>query len=218
MKDKLIGMDKFKELLRDGMVIMTGGYASCGVPDRLLRMAVESGVKDLTIISNDSAYPGYGVSNLVAAGQVKKMITTHIGRNPLTGNLYREGKLELELVPQGTLAERIRAAGVGLGGVLTEAGLGTEVEYGKEKVTVLGKEYLLELPLHADLALIRGSVADRFGNIYYRGTTVNFNPLMAMAADQVVAEAGKIVEVGELTPEETVTPGIFIDYIVGGNV
>lgn len=217
MKNKQIGRDGFRELLRDDMVIMTGGYASCGVPDKLLRMVVESGVKNLTVISNDSAYPGYGVSNLIAAGQVKKMVTTHIGRNPLTGNLCHEGKLELELVPQGTLAERIRAAGVGLGGVLTEVGIGTEVEQGKEKVTVLGRDYLLELPLHADLALIRGSVVDRFGNIYYRGTTLNFNPLMAMAADVVVVEAQKIVETGELTPEEVVTPGIFVDYIVGGD-
>lgn len=148
------------------------------------------------------------------AGLVKKVITSHIGTNPVTGKLMNEGKIEVELVPQGTLAERIRAYGAGLGGILTPTGVGTMVEEGKQKITVNGKEYLLELPLGADIALIRGSIVDEFGNIYYKGTTRNFNPIMALAAKTVIVEAEKIVKVGEIKPEDVMTPGVLVDYIV----
>lgn len=213
MKDKTINTAEVKDLLRDHMTIMTGGYASCGIPDALIEVVHESGVKDLTIISNDCAYAGRGVSRLLENGQIGKMITTHIGRNPLAGKLYKEGKLELELVPQGTLAERIRAEGAGIGGFYTPVGVGTEVAEGKEKKLIYGKEYLLEYPLHADLALIHAAKADTFGNLVYHGTTINFNPLMAMAADTVIADVSEIVPIGSFEPELVGTPGIFVDYI-----
>lgn len=216
MRDKLIKKEEFVKMLRDCMTIMTGGYASCGIPDALLEAVEEAGVKNLTIISNDCAYARRGVSRLLENGQISKMVTTHIGRNPLAGELYGKGQLALELVPQGTLTERIRADGAGLGGVLTPVGVGTEVEEGKEKLTVKGKEYLLELPLHADLALIRAAQADTFGNLVYEGTTINFNPLMAMAADLVVADVGSICEIGSFAPEQVGTPGIFVDYVLQG--
>lgn len=213
MKKKEIQKEAVLKLLHDDMTIMTGGYASCGIPDALLEVVRESGVRNLTIISNDSAYEGRGVSRLLENGQIKKMITTHIGRNPLAGRLYNEGKLELELVPQGTLAERIRADGAGIGGFYTPVGVGTEVEEGKEKKVIEGREYLLEYPLHADMALVRAAKADTFGNLVYHGTTINFNPLMAMAADVVLADVSKIVPVGSFEPELVGTPGIFVDYI-----
>lgn len=216
MRSKQRELSILSDVLKSGMTIMTGGYASCGIPDRLIEGVLETGVQDLTIISNDSAYPGRGVSRLLEAGRIRKMITTHIGRNPLAGKLYAEGKLELELVPQGTLAERIRAAGAGLGGFLTEVGLGTEVENGKEKIQVRGKTYLLEEPLHADLALIRSAKSDTFGNLVYKGTSINFNPLMAMAADTVIVDTGEILPVGAFTPEQVMTSGVFVDYVVEG--
>lgn len=216
MRSKQRELSILNDVLTDDMTIMTGGYASCGIPDRLIEGILELNVRNLTIISNDSAYPQRGVSRLLEDGYVKKMITTHIGRNPLVGKLYGEGKLELELVPQGTLAERIHAAGAGLGGFLTEVGLGTEVEKGKEKIQVRGKTYLLEEPLHADLALIRAAKADTFGNLVYEGTSINFNPLMATAADIVIADVGEILPVGAFTPEQVMTSGVFVDYVVEG--
>lgn len=216
MKSKQRELSILEEILQDGMTIMTGGYASCGIPDRLIEGVLECGVRELTIISNDAAYPGRGVSRLLEERRVRKMITTHIGRNPLAGKLYGEGKLELELVPQGTLAERIRIAGAGLGGFLTEVGLGTEVEQGKEKVQLRGKTYLLEEPLHADLALIRGAKADTFGNLVYEGTSINFNPLMATAAETVIADVGEVLAMGAFAPEQVMTSGVFVDYVVEG--
>ena len=216
MKRKIIDIDTFKTLLKDDMSIMVGGFAGCGVPEILIQAIVESNVKNLTIISNDSTHPGEGVSLLIANNQVKKLIASHIGMNPQTGEKYNAGELEVQLVPQGTLAEAIRAAGAGLGGVLTKTGIGTEVEEGKEKIVIDGEEYLIEKPIHADLAVIRGSVVDEFGNTTYKGTTRNFNPLMARAADMVVVAAEQIVEMGAIEKESIVTPGIFVDYIVGG--
>ena len=216
MKRKIIDIETFKTFLKDDMSIMVGGFAGCGVPEILIQAIVESNVKNLTIISNDSTHPGEGISLLIANNQVKKLIASHIGMNPQTGEKYNAGELEVQLVPQGTLAEAIRAAGAGLGGVLTKTGIGTEVEEGKEKIVIDGEEYLIEKPIHADLAVIRGSVVDEFGNTTYKGTTRNFNPLMASAADMVVVAAEQIVEMGAIEKETIVTPGIFVDYIVGG--
>lgn len=216
MKRKIIDIDTFKSFLKDGMTIMVGGFAGCGIPDILIQGILESGVKDLTIISNDSTHPGEGVSLLIANNQVKKLIASHIGMNPQTGEKYNAGELEVQLVPQGTLAEAIRAAGAGLGGVLTRTGIGTEVAEGKDTIVIDGETYLIEKPIRAELAVIRGSVVDEFGNTTYKGTTRNFNPLMATAADTVVVAAEKIVKVGEIEKESIVTSGIFIDYIVGG--
>lgn len=202
--------------IEDGMTVMIGGFMSCGTPEILMDALVEKGVKDLTVISNDTGTPDTGICKLVAAGAVKKLIASHIGLTPLTGQLMSEGKLDVTLVPQGTLAERIRAGGAGLGRVLTPTGLGTDVAIGKEIVSIDGREYLLEKPLRADVALLRGSIVDEDGNIFYRGTTRNFNPLMATAADLVIAAAEEIVPLGGIQGENIVTPGIFVDYIVEG--
>lgn len=216
MKNKTITAKEAADLIQDGMTLMIGGFMSNGTPETLMDALVEKGVKDLTVIANDSGTPDTGIGKLVAAGAVKKMITSHIGLNPLTGKLMNEGKIEVVLVPQGTLAEQIRAGGAGLGGVLTPTGLGTAVADGKETVMIDGKEFLLERPLRADVALLRASVADEKGSLFYRGTTRNFNPLMATAADLVIAAAEEIVAPGGIEAESIATPGIFVDYIVGG--
>lgn len=213
MFDKIISRQGFADLLKDDMVIMIGGFLACGTPETLIDIIMEKKVKGLTIICNDTSFPDKGLGRLVAAKQVKHVITSHIGTNPETGKQMVEGSLNVELVPQGTLIERIRAGGSGLGGILTPTGIGTVVEEGKQKITVNGREYLLELPLRADLALIRGSIVDRSGNVVYKATTKNFNPMMALAADLVVVEAAELVEVGEFEPEQVMTPGPLVKHI-----
>ncbi|URZ06605.1 butyrate--acetoacetate CoA-transferase subunit A [Clostridium felsineum] len=216
MNNKIVEFKKIKSLFKDGMTIMIGGFCDCGTPDRLIDLLVSLNVKDLTIISNDTGYPNKGVGKLIVNNQVKKVIASHIGTNPETGKKFFNRELELELSPQGTLIERIRAGGSGLGGVLTQTGVGTLVEKGKKKVFIDGKEYLLELPLKADLALVKGSIVDEEGNIFYKGTTKNFNPYMAMAAKIVIVEAENLVKCSELEKEETTTPGVIVSYIVKG--
>ncbi len=202
--------------LNDGAVVMIGGFMSNGTPEILIDAILEKGVKNLTVIANDSGTPDTGIGRLVKEGAVSRLIASHIGLNPLTGQLMNEGKMEVQLVPQGTLAEQVRAGGAGLGGILTPTGLGTEIQNGKEVITVDGQQYLLEKPLRADFALIRASIADEKGNLFYKATTRNFNPLMATAADVVIAAAEEIVPVGEIQAESVATPGIFVDYLVGG--
>lgn len=214
--NKIMKPEQIKELFKDGMTVMIGGFLACGTPEKLIDLLIEKNVKDLTIIANDTAFPDRGIGRLVVNGQVKKVIASHIGTNPETGRLMNEGKMEVELVPQGSLIEKIRAAGAGLGGVLTPTGVGTIVEEGKEKLTINGKEYLLELPLKADLALVLGTVVDEFGNTFYKGTTKNFNPYIAMAADTVIVEAEELVKTGELNPDHAMTPGVVVDYIMKG--
>lgn len=216
MADKIITADKAVAMIRDGMTLMIGGFMSNGTPEILMDAIAEKGIKNLTVIANDSGTPQTGIGKLVAAGAVRKLVTSHIGLNPMTGQLMHDGKIEVVLVPQGTLAEQIRAGGAGLGGVLTPTGLGTAVADGKEIITIDGKQFLLERPLRADVALLRASVADGNGSLFYKGTTRNFNPLMATAADLVIAAAEEIVAVGGIPAESIVTPGIFVDYIVGG--
>lgn len=213
MFDKIISKNEFADLLKDGMTIMVGGFLACGTPESLIDIIVEKGVKNLTIICNDTSFVDRGVGRLVASKQAARVITSHIGTNVESGKQMVEGTLKVDLVPQGTLAERIRCAGAGLGGVLTPTGVGTIVEEGKQKITVDGREYLLELPLRADLALIRGSQIDHAGNVVYNATTRNFNPLMAMAADIVVAEAEKLVNIGEIMPELVMTPAPLVTHI-----
>jgi acetate CoA/acetoacetate CoA-transferase alpha subunit len=205
-----------KHLFRDGMSIMIGGFLGCGTPHKIIDLLIELNVKDLIIIANDTSFIDKGVGRLVVNRQVKKVITSHIGTNSETGRLMNEGLMEVELVPQGTLIERIRAGGSGLGGVLTPTGVGTMVEKGKQKVVIEGREYLIELPLKADLAILRGSIVDEFGNTFYKGTTRNFNPIIAMAGEKVVVEAEKLVKVGDLNPDYVITPGVLIDYIIEG--
>lgn len=211
---KVVKLEDIKHIFKDGMTIMVGGFLDCGTPEDIIDLIVSLNIKNLTIISNDTAVPDKGVGKLIGNGQVSKVIASHIGTNAETGKMMNAGKIEVELSPQGTLIERIRAAGSGLGGVLTQTGLGTVVEQGKRKILIDGKEYLLELPLAADVSIIRGSVVDEFGNTCYRATTKNFNPYMAMAGKTVIVEAEKLVKCEELKRECIMTPGVLVNYIV----
>jgi acetate CoA/acetoacetate CoA-transferase alpha subunit len=210
---KIITPEQAAAKIQSGMTLMIGGFLANGSPHRIIAQLLQSSVRDLTIICSDTAYPDRGLGRLIANRQVKKVITSHIGTNPDTIEQMNAGTLDVEFCPQGSLAERVRAGGAGLGGILTPTGLGTLVEQGKEKITVDGKTYLLETPLHADMALIAANIADADGNLFYKGTARVFNPLMATAAEVVIAEAERIEPVGFFEPEQVHTPAIFIDYI-----
>lgn len=212
--DKFISVEQAVSMVKDGMTLMIGGFLGVGSANKVLKGIHDAGVKNLTIIGNDTAFVDKGVGILVANHQVKKAIVSHIGTNPETIAQLNSKELEIEFVPQGTLAERIRCGGAGLGGVLTPTGLGTVVAEGKRVINVDGKDYLLELPIHADMALLGATVGDETGNLVFKGTTQNFNPMMAMAADVVIAEIENIVKVGEIAPEAIHTQNIFVDYIV----
>jgi len=220
MIDKIKTADEAVAVIPDGASIMVGGFMACGTPEILIDALVRRNVKNLTIICNDAGYPDRGVGKLLANGQIKTLIASHVGLNPEVARRMNtdveEEKLECILVPQGTLAERIRAGGTGLGGILTPTGVGTIVAEGKQVINIGGKDYLLELPLRADFAFIRGAVTAKFGNARDHGVAGHFNPLMAMAADHVIVGACEIVEVGEIDPNNVVTSGIFVDAIVGG--
>ncbi len=205
------------EKLKSGMTVMIGGFMANGAPETLIDEILDSDITDLTLISTDTGMPESGSGRLICAKRIKKLYASHIGLNPETGRQMNSGELEVELVPQGTLAERIRSGGAGLGGVLTPTGLGTIVADGKQIIKVDNKHYILEKPLKADVALIRGSIVDYKGNVFYKKTTRNFNPLMATAAQTVIAEAEQIVEIGEIEPEAVHTPSIFVNYIVQGS-
>ena len=211
---KLISVEEAVAKVTDGMTVMIGGFLANGTPNAIVDALAKSGVKNLTLVVNDTAFPDKGCGQLIANKQVKKVIVSHIGTNPCTSEQMNSGELEIEFCPQGTLAERVRAGGAGLGGVLTPTGIGTLVAEGKQILNIDGKDYLLEKPLRADVALVGASVGDDAGNLVYKGTTQNFNPLMATAADLVIAEVQELVEKGELYPELVRTPGIFVDYIV----
>lgn len=211
--DKLISLQDAVNKVKDGMTIMVGGFLTAGGPNIIMDALAKSGVKDLTIISNDGAYSEKGHGQLITNHQVKKLITSYIGSNPVAIDQMNEKSLEIEFCPQGSLIERIRAYGAGLGGVLTPTGLGTVVAEGKQVINVDGKNYLLETPLKADIAFVGASVSDKAGNLYYKGTTKNFNPIIAMAADLVIVEAEEIVETGSIDPENVHTPAILVDYI-----
>lgn len=216
--EKIIDMEQAISYVEDGMTIMIGGFLGNGVPNGLIEGLIQKGVKNLTLICNDTGFPDRGIGKLVVNKQVKKVMTSHIGTNPESGRQMHSGEMDVRLIPQGTLVEQIRSAGAGLGGFLTPTGIGTVVEKGKEVVEIDGKDYLLELPIKADLALIRGSKVDKKGNIWYRNSTRNFNPIMAMAADRVIVEAKEIVEVGDIDPNNVATPHIFVDHIVRGEL
>jgi acetate CoA/acetoacetate CoA-transferase alpha subunit len=217
MKNKLVSAAVAAAMVKDGMTLMVGGFTFFGHPHKITDALVAAGVKNLTLIANDNAAPHYGTGKMVVNHQFKKIISTHIGRNPETGRQMNAGETEVILIPQGTMAERIRCGGAGLGGFFTPTGVGTEVETGKEKRVIDGKEYILEAPLRADIALIKANVADKKGNLFIRCTAKNLNPIMATAADLVIAQADKVVEVGELDPELVTVPGILVDYIVAGD-
>lgn len=220
MDNKIMTAQEAVAGIQDGATIMVGGFMACGTPEILIDALVEKNIKNLTIICNDAGVPGRGVGKLLSNGQIKTLIASHVGLNPEVAQRMNtdvaEDKLECILVPQGTLAERVRAGGAGLGGFLTPTGVGTIVADGKQVINIDGRDFLLEKPLKADFALIRGSVTDKFGNTTYNGTTRTFNPMMATAAAYVIVGACEIVEVGEIDPNNVVTSGIFVDAIVGG--
>lgn len=210
-KSKLISAELAASFIQDGMSVMIGGFLKCGSPTRVIPHLLSR--KNLTLIANDTSFPDSDKGLLIAHQCVQKAIVTHIGMNPETGRQMHAGTLEVELVPQGTLAERIRAGGAGLGGILTPTGIGTVVENGKKIIEVDGVKYLLEKPLKADAALIYGSRVDSHGNVAFKGTTRNFNTVMAMAAKTVIVEAESYTTT-PIDPNEVVIPGLLVDYIV----
>jgi acetate CoA/acetoacetate CoA-transferase alpha subunit len=201
-------------MIPDGASLMIGGFLAVGTPERVVDEIVRQNKRDLTVIANDTAMPGRGIGKLVDAKLLRKAVVSHIGLNPETQRQMMAGELDVELVPQGTLIERIRAGGYGLGGILTQTGIGTPVEKGKQRLEVDGKSYLLEVALRADFALVQAFLADYLGNLSYALTARNFNPVMAMAADTVIASADNIVPVGVISPDHVVTPAPVVDYLV----
>jgi acetate CoA/acetoacetate CoA-transferase alpha subunit len=198
----------------DGASVMIGGFMAVGTPECLMDEIVRQRKRDLTVIANDTAMPGRGIAKLISANLVRKVIASHIGLNPETQQKMLKGEMDVELVPQGTLIERIRAGGYGLGGVLTPTGVGTVVEEGKQKIEVDGRLYLLEKPLHADFALLQAFLADYLGNLTYALTARNFNPVIATAATTVIVDAEHIVPIGMISPDHVMTPSVLVDYLV----
>ncbi len=207
-------LDDLVAMIPDGATVMIGGFFGVGTPHRLIQGLTSSGREGLTIIANDTDSTGRGIGELIDARAVKRLVASHIGANSETQRQMLAGELEVELVPQGTLAERIRAGASGLGGVLTRTGLGTVIERDKLTVKVHGETWLLETPLRADFALVNAWQADYLGNLTYQLTAQNFNPVMAMAAGTVIAEAEEIVPVGTIPPDSVRTPGTLVDYLL----
>ena len=201
-------------MIPDGASLMIGGFMAVGTPERVIDEIVRQGKRSLTVIANDTAMPGRGIGKLISAGLVSKTIASHIGLNPETQQQMIAGKMAVDLVPQGTLIERIRAGGFGLGGILTPTGVGTIVEEGKRRIDVDGRGYLLEIALRADFALVHAFLADYLGNLSYALTARNFNPVIAMAADTVIVTADHNVPVGVIAPDHGVPPAPVVDYLV----
>jgi len=212
---KAVPVDEAAAMVAAGATVMVGGFMGVGSPHRLIDALIRQGRGELTLICNDTARPGFGVGKLIDAGLVRKVVASHIGTNPRTQKLLLDGELEVELVPQGTLAERVRAGGFGLGGILTPTGVGTLVAEGKPTFDVDRRTYLIETALKADVALVNARRADYHGNLEYSLTARNFNPLMAMAATLTIAEAEDIVPVGTIAPDSVVTPGVLVHVLVG---
>ena len=202
------------QMIPDGAVLLIGGFMGVGTPNRLINALVARGARGLTVVANDTALPGRGIGKLISSGAVSRAIVSHIGLNPETQAKMISGEIEVELVPQGTLVERIRSGGVGLGGVLTATGLGTPVADGKQIIQIDGRSFILEKPIRGDFALIAARQADYVGNLEYTLTAHNFNPIMAMAADTVIAEPEHIVPVGVISPDSVKTPGVLVDHIL----
>ncbi len=211
---KVVSLDRALSVITDGVALMYGGFGGVGTPPTLVEGILEKGVRNLTLIGNDAGMPEVGVGPLIVNRRVARLIATHIGSNPVAGELMHRGELEVEFSPQGTLAERIRAGGMGLGGILVDVGLGTVAEKGRQQLAVGGRSYLVEPALVADVAIVYAARADLLGNLVYEKTARNFNPLVAMAGRVTIAEAGEIVPLGALDPETIVTPGVFIDMVV----
>jgi 3-oxoacid CoA-transferase subunit A len=216
MNKVLPSADAAVALVPDGATIMMGGFGLCGLPENLIKALHQRGTKDLTIISNNAGIDNFGVGILLKARQVRKMIATYVGENKEFERQVLSGEIDIELVPQGTFSERIRAGGAGIGGFFTPTGYGTVVAEGKETRVIDGRPYVLEMPLHADFAFVKGYRGDRLGNLVYRKTARNFNPMMATAAKMTIAEVEELLEPGALDPEAVVTPGIFVKHILRG--
>lgn len=215
MQSKVVPAQQALEAFHDGMTIMISGFTNVGAPNRFIMKLVEQGIKDIHLISNDAGNDHTdGIGTLVCRRRVSTLIASHIGLNPEAGRQMSAGELAVTLVPQGTLAERIRCGGAGLGGVLTPTGVGTVVAEGKQVIEVNGRRYLLELPLRAQIAIVHAARADTAGNLVYHRCGRNFNPIMAMAADLVIAEVEEVVEAGQLDPDEIMTPGVCVDMVV----
>jgi 3-oxoacid CoA-transferase subunit A len=215
-KTRKDAVEALQGLLFDGMTIMAGGFGLCGIPENLIAAIRASGVKDLTVVSNNCGVDDFGLGVLLAGGQIRKMISSYVGENKLFAELYLSGKLELEFNPQGTLAERIRAGGAGIPAFFTRTGVGTLVAEGKEVREFDGELYVMERGLIADLSIVKAWKGDHEGNLVYRKTARNFNPMMATAGKVTVAEVEELVETGALDADQIHTPGIFVDRIVVG--
>lgn len=211
---KQITMNEAAALFFDGMSLMVGGFGGVGAPPGLINMIVDQNIKDIFMISNDTGFPWIGPGKLITEKRVSRLIASHIGSNPEAGKQMHDGELAVEFVPQGTLAEKIRAGGMGLGGILVDVGFGTVVETGKEKVSVNKKEYMVEPALTADISIVYAQKADVYGNLIYDKSARNTNPLVATAGNITIAEVEEIVPAGDLDPECIITPGVFVDYIV----
>lgn len=211
---RTLSLDQAVALIPDGATLMVGGFMAVGTPERVIDEIIRQNKRGLTVIANDTALPGRGIGKLVGARRLRKAIVSHIGLNPETQRQMMAGELTVDLVPQGTLIERIRAGGYGLGGILTPTGIGTPVERGKQRIDVDGKSYLLEVALRADFALVQAFLADYLGNLSYALTARNFNPVIAMAGDTVIACADNIVPIGVISPDHIVTPAPVVDYLV----
>lgn len=213
--NKIIEIDEAMKHFRDGMIIMFGGFGGIGTPPALIDGILDNGFKDLTLIGNDSGFPNIGIGKVVSQGRAKKMIASHIGSNPVAGQLMTDGKMEVEFSPQGILAERIRAGGVGIPAILSDIGLDNDiVTSNKQTCNLSGKKYLVETALTAEISIVFAKKADPYGNLIYDKSARNTNPLVAMAGDMTIAEVEEIVPLGSLDPDEIITPGVFVDYIV----
>ncbi|MBG9590674.1 CoA transferase subunit A [Cytobacillus firmus] len=216
--NKIIELDDAMKHFRDGMIIMFGGFGGIGTPPSLIDGILDNGFKDLTLIGNDSGFPHIGIGKVVSQGRAKKMIASHIGSNPVAGQLMTDGKMEVEFSPQGILAERIRAGGVGIPAILSDIGLDNDIVTGNKQIcSVGGKKYLVETALTADISIVFAKKADPYGNLIFDKSARNTNPLVAMAGDMTIAEVEEIVPLGSLDPDEIITPGVFVNYIVPSN-
>lgn len=216
MQSKVVSVSEAVSRIKSGSTIMIPGFVNCGVPDTLIKGIIDAGITDLDVISNNTSVKGKGIGRLVHENRIKHLTCSHIGSNTETVERVVKGEIDVTFTPQGTLCERIRAGGAGLGGILTPTGLGTPIQDGKQVIEVNGKKYILELPLHADVAILHAWKADKIGNLVYKHTAANFNPVMATAADVVIVEAENIVEVGEIEPDSVMTPNCLVDLIVQG--
>lgn len=214
MISKVTDFDKIKPFFKDGITILFGGFGGVGTPPGLVDCLIESGAKDIHLVGNDAGAPGVAMGKFIILERAASLTASHIGLNPAAGDLMVRGKLNVQFVPQGILAERIRSAGVGLHGFLSEVGKGTPIAEGKQVITVDGKDFLYERPIHGDIALVYAKKADHFGNLIFDKTARNINPYIAMAAKTTIVEADEIVSTGSMDPEEVMLPGIFVNHVV----